>query len=55
MKVTMRLTVEIEVETTGHEREQASADAVNETENALDYWFSHTDRKMTARSVTLKG
>jgi len=54
MKITLTVEVEIETEASPSEREAAERDAIYETEKALDYWFSHTDRSMTARTVSLR-
>jgi hypothetical protein len=58
MKVTLTLKVEVEVEAADHELVAAGADAAGadvlyETGKALDYWFDHTDRSMSAQSIVI--
>jgi hypothetical protein len=53
MKVTMTLRVEVEVEAADRELVAAGADVLYETGKALDYWFDHTDRPMSAQSVVI--
>lgn len=54
MKRTLTLTVQVEVDTSGPQDQEAIRDVLHETDKALDYWFGHTDRAMTNRGVSIK-
>jgi hypothetical protein len=55
MEITVTLTVQVEVEATHADDQQAITDVQYEVDKALDYWFSHTARPMTSHGVSLQG